>query len=82
MGSIWGVLLKTATVSLIAGLLLIVKWVMADKLSPKWQYGVWSVLALRILIPVRMDREIFGSLPLWTETIKGRVEYGLNSVYS
>lgn len=82
MGSIWGVLLQTATVSLIAGLLLIVKWVMADKLSPKWQYGVWSVLALRILIPVRMDREIFGSLPLWTETIKGRVEYGLNSVYS
>ena len=82
MGNIWGVLLQTATVSLIAGMLLLLKWIMADKLSPKWQYGVWSVLALRILIPVRMDREIFGSLPLWTETIKGRVEYGLNSVYS
>lgn len=82
MGNIWGILLQTVTVSLVAGLLLLVKWLMADKLSPRWQYGVWSILVLRILIPVSMEREIFGALPLWTEILKGAVESRLHSVYA
>lgn len=82
MENIWGILLQTVTVSLTAVLLLVLKWLMADKLSPRWQYGVWTVLALRMLVPVSMTRNIFGSLPLWTEIAKGRAESYLNSAYA
>ena len=50
MGNIWEFLLQTLTVSLAAAVLLIVKYLLADKLSPRWQYGVWGLLALRALI--------------------------------
>lgn len=82
MGNIWGMLLQGITVSLTAILLLVIKRVMADKLSPRWQYGVWSVLALRILLPVSMKRNIVGMLPFWMETWKSIVESHLSSAYS
>lgn len=82
MENIWGILLQTVTVSLTAGLLLLLKWMMADKLSPRWQYGVWSVLALRILVPVNMERDIFGRLALWTEIGKEVTERYLDSAYT
>lgn len=82
MGNIWGVLLQGITVSFTAILLLVIKRVMADKLSPRWQYGVWSVLALRILLPVSMKRNIFGPLPFWMENWKSMVESHLSSAYS
>ena len=56
MSSIWAFLLQTASVSLAAALLLLLKTIFADKLSPRWQYGIWSLLALRILLPVGMER--------------------------
>lgn len=83
MTDIWGFLLQTMSVSLVAALLLIVKWLLGDKLSPRWQYGVWGVLALRIACPVRAaGKYILVPLPLWMETMKGVVENSLNSVYS
>lgn len=82
MGNIWGFLLQTLSVSLVAALLLVVKRLLLDKLSPRWQYGVWSLLALRILIPAGVERNVFLPLPLWMETWKGMVEKGLESVYS
>ncbi|MBQ8813900.1 MAG: M56 family metallopeptidase [Lachnospiraceae bacterium] len=82
MENIWGIILQSLTVSLTAGLLLLLKGLMADKLSPRWQYGVWSLLALRILIPVSLERETFGSLPLWLEMWKGAVEGRLHSAYA
>ena len=56
MGNIWEFLLQTLTVSLTAAVLLIVKYLLADKLSPRWQYGIWGLLALRALIPAGMTR--------------------------
>lgn len=82
MENIWGVFLQTVTVSLTAVLLLVLKRLLADKLSPRWQYGVWIVLALRILIPVSMNRDIFGPWPFWVEHWKNAVESGLSSTYS
>ena len=82
MENIWGIILQSMTVTLTAVLLLLLKWVMADKLSPRWQYGVWSVLALRMLVPVTTRRFVFGPLPFWVEIWKGTAEAHLNSAYS
>ena len=38
MRNIWDLLLQTGTVSLAAGLILAVKELLRDKLSPRWQY--------------------------------------------
>jgi len=52
MRDIWGFLLQTLTGSAVAVLLLCVKALFRDKLSPRWQFAVWGLLALRLLIPV------------------------------
>ena len=54
MESIWSFLLQTLTVSLTAAVLLLLKFLLRDKLSPRWQYAVWSILALRILLPAAL----------------------------
>lgn len=83
MTDVWVFLLQTLSVSVVAVLLLIVKWLLSDKLSPRWQYAVWSVLALRIVLPVWMTgKYILLPLPLWLETVKGVVESSLKSTYS
>jgi bla regulator protein BlaR1 len=82
MTSIWGFLVQTLTVSLAAALLLAVKELLSDKLSPRWQYGVWSVLALRILLPVSMGRNVLLPIPLWVETWKATAEKALHSAYA
>ena len=82
MGSIWSFLLHTLNASLVAGLLLLLKWLLKDKLSPRWQYAVWGVLTLRLLIPSSISRSILLPLPLWLETCKGLVEAKIHSVYS
>ena len=51
MFDIWGFLLQTLTVSGVAVLLLVVKALFKDKLPPKWQFAVWSVLGLLMILP-------------------------------
>ena len=80
MTNIWDFLLQTLSVSLTAILLWIVKRIFEDKLSPRWQYGIWSILALRILIPVQSSRYILPKLALWTEALKAMIESGANTV--
>ena len=82
MENIWGFLLQTLTVSLVAGLILCLKWLFQDKLSPRWQYGVWIVLVLRLILPVQIDKAVFFNLPVWVETVKCMVEQNLQSAYS
>lgn len=82
MHTIWAFLLQTLSVSLVAAVLLLIKWLMADKLSPRWQYGIWSLLALRIVLPVSMQRHVLLPLPLWIETSKAVVERTLDSAYT
>ena len=64
MNNIWTFLTQTLSVSVVALLLLFLKGIMADKLSPRWQYSVWCLLALRIIIPVASNQNIF--LPVQT----------------
>ena len=51
MENIWAFLMQTLTASVAAAVLLIAKRLFLDKLSPRWQYGVWAILALRVLLP-------------------------------
>ena len=83
MNNIWEFLIMTLTVSLSAGLILIIKALLKDKLTPRWQYGIWSLLALRMLIPVTVsNRYILVHVPLWVETLKALCESRLNSAYA
>lgn len=82
MGNIWELLLQTLTVSLAAAVLLIVKYLLADKLSPRWQYGVWGLLALRALIPAGTARQVLLPLPVWVDMWKTAAERGLGSAYA
>ena len=82
MGNIWEFLLQTLTVSLVAAVLLILKYLLADKLSPRWQYGIWGLLALRALIPAGMTRQVLLPLPTWVDMCKTAAERGLTSAYT
>lgn len=82
MTNIWGFLLQTISVSLTVLLLLFIKYLLKDKLSARFQYLVWSVLALRILIPASMTRTNIIPFSLMLETCKSFCENSLASVYS
>lgn len=85
MTSIWGFLLCTLAASASAALLLIVKRLLADKLPPAWQAGVWGILLLRLALPFGLDgrsgRQVLLPLPLWIETLKTLCEQHLDSAY-
>ena len=51
MYDIWGFLVQTLNASGVAILLLIIKALFKDKLSPKWHFEVWSVLMAVLLFP-------------------------------
>ena len=74
--------MQTAVVSLTALVLLIIKRIFMDKLSPRWQYGVWIILALRILIPAEPRNTLFFPLAVWIEIAKTRVESFLDSAWA
>ncbi len=82
MTNIWQFLLQTAEVTLTVGVLLLMKRIFQDKLSPRWQYGVWALLALKMLIPAGTGAKYI-SMELATalEAIKTIVERNLSSAY-
>lgn len=82
MTNIWGFLSQTISVSVVASIIFIVKYFLKDKLSPRWQYGVWCVLILRILMPLKLQSFVFFPIQVWVETWKGIIEKSLHSVYS
>ena len=79
MTDFWSFLLQTLTASGAAALLLIVKAMFRDKLSPRWQFAVWGVLALILLLPAGWGgRYVLFNWPLLVETVKSAVtgEFG------
>lgn len=82
MVNIWEFILQTISVSLVAGFLLIIKNIFKDKLTPRWQYGIWVILALRILIPVRADKLVLLPFGVYLEMLKAFVENNLGSSYT
>lgn len=71
MTDIWSFLLQTLTASGAAVLLLAVKAVLRDKLSPRWQFGMWGLLALVLLLPAGLGgRYVLVNWPLAVEALK------------
>lgn len=82
MANIWGFVLQTGSVTIVAILLLVLKTLLNDKLSPRWQYGIWSILAMRLLIPASVDKAMLIRIPIWLETLKAIVEKEIESQFS
>ena len=80
MENIWDFLAQTLTASVAAGLLLIVKRLFMDKLSPRWQYGVWAILAIRLLLPAGLfGRALIPGINVVLEAAKTGAESHLSS---
>ena len=74
---------QTAAASLVALFLLVLQRIFLDKLSPRWQYGVWFVLLLRLLVPAGFGgRSTVLDVSFWVETLHVQTELGLPSAYS
>lgn len=72
--------MQTLTVSIAAAVLLIAKRLFLDKLSPRWQYGVWAILALRVLLPAGLlGRSLLPEGRMVLETAKLTAEANLSS---
>ena len=83
MRDIWGFLLQTLTASGVAVLLLIVKRMFRDKLPPQWQFSIWGILGLVLLIPAGLSgRYVLINWPWLVETAKTVIagDYGLTRV--
>lgn len=71
MGDLWAFLLQTLTASGVAVLLLIVKAMFRDKLSPRWQFAVWGILGVVLLLPAGFGgRYVLLNWPVFVEVIK------------
>ena len=80
MRDFWSFLLQTLTASGAAVLVLAVKAVFRDKLSPRWQFAAWGLLALVLLLPAgRGGRYVLVNWPLFVEALRSLFagEYGV-----
>lgn len=82
MYNFWGFLLQTVAVSIVAGVILLLKKIFEDKLSPKWQYSIWTLLAIRIIVPANLSQYVIPQLAYWIELMKAQSEEMLVSNYS
>lgn len=74
MRDIWAFLLQTLTASGAAALLLVVKAMFRDKLSPRWQFAIWGLLGLVILLPAGwLGRYTLVNWPLLVEAVKTKL---------
>lgn len=80
MDNLWSFLYQALDVSVTAAVLLAAKRLFLDKLSPRWQYGVWAILALRILLPAGLlGRTLAPSGRVVLEAARLQVERPLSS---
>ncbi|MBE6970418.1 MAG: M56 family metallopeptidase, partial [Ruminococcaceae bacterium] len=82
---IWGFLIQTLTASVAAAILLLVKEMFRDKLPPRWQFSIWGLLLVFLLIPAgRTGYYALINIPLWVETCKTLLtgSYTLTQVFA
>ncbi len=74
MKDFWGFLLQTLTVSGAAAMLLLVKAIFRDKLSPRWQFAIWGLLGMVMLVPAGFGGHyVLVNWPFVVELLKGMV---------
>lgn len=79
MLNIWGFFMQTSVVFAISFVLMIVKVILKDKLSPRWQYMIWYVLFLALILPTKNG--VFPIISAFIETCKFMIESQLSSHY-
>ena len=80
MTNIWEFLLQTLTVTIAAGLLLVIKELLRDKLSPRWQYGI-TIRTGRP--PMGISSEDAMELQaLYRRVVEGLLDYGVLMLHS
>lgn len=83
MGNLWTLLQQGTAAALTALFLLILQRIFLDKLSPRWQYGVWSVLLLRLAVPAGLGGRITAlDLWPWVDRLRVSAELRLSSAYA
>ena len=83
MENIWMFLQQTAAGGLCALFLLLLQRIFRNLLSPRWQYGIWGVLVLRLLIPAGVwGRPTVLDVWPWLEAARAGTELTLDSAYS
>ena len=74
---------QTAAGGVCALFLLLLQRIFRNLLSPRWQYGIWGVLVLRLLIPVgAWGRSTVLDVWPWLEAARAGAELTLDSAYS
>ncbi len=53
--NIWQLTEYSLAVSIVALLLLLMKMIFHDKLSARWHYFIWTVLFLRMVVPIKIE---------------------------
>lgn len=66
----------TIIISVTALIILMVKVILKNKISPKWQFALWAIVAIRLMIPIlpQSDLSIFNTVP--------QVEYRQQEAYN
>lgn len=82
MYNIWSYFLQTIAVSIVAGIIFLLKKIFEDKLSPKWQYSIWTLIAIRILVPVNLTSYVIPQIALGMEMLKAGAESQITSAYT
>ena len=83
MDNLWSFLNQTLALSVTAALILLLKKLFEDKLSPRWQFGVWSIFTLRLLLPVGLfHRYLFPQGQVLLAWVKNTVEGASHSALS
>lgn len=82
MHNIWMFLQQTAAVSMTALFILLLQRLFREKMSPKWQYTIWFVLLVRLLVPAGMDRGTRLDVTGWVDSLRVWGELGLDSAFA
>jgi beta-lactamase regulating signal transducer with metallopeptidase domain len=82
MTNIWSFAMQTVEVSMAAIIVVLVRLLLKNNLSPGLRYGLWGLLAIRILSPAGIFyKYMVPRLAVMLETIKSFTEASLNSTY-
>lgn len=82
MRNIWMVLQQTLSASIVALFILLLQRIFYRRLSPKWQYTIWGVLLVRLLVPAGWGVGTSFDPSDWIEALRFIAERRINSAWA